>query len=284
MTIASLSRTFAAWTVRPHHLALLLAAPASACAAAAEDPFASLISAERAFAADALRIGITPAFRAHAGADSVLIRPDPLPALEVLAHEVDDPEISLHWEPALAGIAGSNDLGFTTGPYRLVRGAEVLQGSFLTIWQRDSEGRWRWYLDHGLAPSADARQPSRPHAVTRLPSGVRPAGLPRDATDLTSTEDAVNDDYLARGPVALGDVLANDGLIFRGQETAAAGAEGGAGGFVGAERLGLRVSAGHDLAATFGRFLRPEGRRPIYYVRVWRREPAGWRLLVDQLD
>lgn len=67
---------------------------------------------------------------------------------------LDDPEVTLRWEPLRADIARSGDLGWTTGEYvsegpgpdgELVRG----QGRYVSIWRRDSEGAWRVVMDLG---------------------------------------------------------------------------------------------------------------------------------------
>lgn len=65
------------------------------------------------------------------------------------------PRIS--WAPAAAGAAGSDDLAWTTGSFRLERrgenGATVTsEGRYLTVWSRGAGGAWRVVLDGGLEP------------------------------------------------------------------------------------------------------------------------------------
>ncbi|TGX44201.1 hypothetical protein E5A74_05170, partial [Sphingomonas naasensis] len=157
-----------------------LALPAAAGQAGpADDPLASLVAAERGFAADVARLGLSPGFRAHVAPEGILLRPDPRPALAQLASETDEPGIRLEWEPAVAAVARSNDLGFTTGPYRMTRGEEAHHGRFLTIWLRGADGKWRWFLDHGVPTPAATPAAPPAVAVVRLETGAaasRPAG------------------------------------------------------------------------------------------------------------
>ncbi|MCX8475643.1 MAG: nuclear transport factor 2 family protein [Sphingomonas sp.] len=254
----------------------------------ADDPLASLVAAERDFAADAARIGINPAFRAHAASDSILLRPDPRPALVQLAQEVDDPTLRLEWQPAIAAVSRSNDLGFTTGPYRMTRAGTALHGQFLTVWQRDGDGKWRWYLDHGLPPVAETRPTIFPVTVRRLDAGLPAARHGTAGSELAAAEDGLNAAIAGGDWGALVDALAEEGHVLRPRHGVMVRAEAarllpGLTGFVGAERLGMRISAAGDLAASYGRLRRGAGRPGAHYVRIWRREAAGWRLLIDQL-
>lgn len=65
---------------------------------------------------------------------------------------------TLRWTPTAGGAAGSGDLAWTTGRYRLERcgpdGKPVAsEGRYLTVWARHA-GDWRVALDCGLEPAA----------------------------------------------------------------------------------------------------------------------------------
>lgn len=274
-----------------HCLASLiaLAAPGAAGQSGpADDPLASLVAAERDFAADAARLGLNPAFRAHAAADSILLRPDPRPALAQLASEGEDPALRLEWQPMVAAVARSNDLGFTTGPYRMTRGGEAHFGRFLTVWLRDGDGKWRWYLDHGVPTPAETQSVTLPAEVMRLDPGAAGSQPKAGEIELVTAEEALNA-ALVRGEWdVLVEALAGQGYLLRPRHGMVVRADAarlldGRPGFAGAERLGLRISGASDLAASYGRLARAPGKPGAYYIRIWRREAAGWRLLVDQL-
>lgn len=257
-------------------------------AMAQEDGFASLLAAEHAFAADAMRDGITPAFRAHAAQDSVLLAPGPVSAAEHLAKQQDTPGLTLEWQPRMAGVARSGDLGFTSGPYRLAHGGRVSTGEFLTIWSRGADGRWRWFLDHGLPPQAATGAPlTSPASVQRFAFVALSEKNSAPDRGLEAAEQALNLGYLDKGVAALLPALSRDGYLLRPGRSPLAKSDVGAftvdpRRFAKAERLGSRTSADGDLAASYGRLL-PASGAPAYYVRIWRRSDSGWELLIDEL-
>lgn len=73
---------------------------------------------------------------------------------ELMAPAFSDSSYSLLWEPEYAEVASSADLGYTVGRYESRRvGADgvalVETGRYVTIWRRDSAGRWKVVLDIG---------------------------------------------------------------------------------------------------------------------------------------
>lgn len=80
---------------------------------------------------------------------------------------------AIRWTPTAGGAAGSGDLAWTTGAWRLERrGVDgrplVSEGRYLTVWLRDA-GRWRVALDCGLEP-AEAVGPVERIALRSLAS------------------------------------------------------------------------------------------------------------------
>jgi len=62
--------------------------------------------------------------------------------------------LSLRWSPTDVEVASSGDLGVSRGDYRLTRIAEdgsisVGVGTFVTVWKRSEDGKWRAILDIG---------------------------------------------------------------------------------------------------------------------------------------
>lgn len=76
------------------------------------------------------------------------------PAVRDASTFLDQPGVSLTWEPSRADIAASGDLGWTTGRYVLespeadgevVRG----QGVYVSLWRRQDDGSWKGVMDLG---------------------------------------------------------------------------------------------------------------------------------------
>jgi hypothetical protein len=67
-----------------------------------------------------------------------------------------DTSDKVEWYPAMADLAGSDDLGFTAGPWIYTVAASDMQihGHFLTIWKRDATCRWRVEFDGGISHDA----------------------------------------------------------------------------------------------------------------------------------
>lgn len=251
------------------------------------DPVDQMIAAERSFAADAQRIGIASAFRAYAAPEGILMRPDPAPALEVLQGDVDTPDVRLEWQPAIAAISRSGDLGFTTGPYRLFHGSTVMNGETLTVWERSADGRWGWLLDHGLAPIKASAPADLPTEVIILRQGQ--PGRRRRPSGVIDADAALNEAIVAEGTAIISYRLADDGFLLRLHRGRLSKADA-----VRADEhnerastakiFGMRVSRAEDLAATYGRltFVSPHPLRN--YVRIWRHDATGWKLLVDLIS
>ncbi len=163
-------------------LALLLAAGAGE----------SAIEAERAFAEMAQTEGQWTAFRAFAADDAVLFTPMPAYAREVLA-DVEDPPVSVMWWPARSFVSCDGEMVVNTGPW--VRPGPR-HGYFVTVWERQADGGWRWRLDDGgdldepiaageepvvrQAPCTSDPPPSR--TGESIHAGPRPHGASPDRT------------------------------------------------------------------------------------------------------
>jgi hypothetical protein len=112
----------------------------------------SMLEAEYAFSQQA-RTSVRAAFLEYLAVGSLVLQPAPTPARAFYESERDSN--GLEWYPALADLAGSADLGFTTGPwiYTNASGSQA-HGHFLTIWRCDAACRWRVELDGGISHGA----------------------------------------------------------------------------------------------------------------------------------
>lgn len=114
-----------------------------------------LLNTEYAFGRRA-RDSVKAAFLEYLAEDSLVLQPLPVPgrAFYTAASESAD---KLEWYPAVVDLAGSADLGFTTGPwiYTTASGGQV-HGHFLTIWKNDAKCRWLVQFDGGVSHAAPA--------------------------------------------------------------------------------------------------------------------------------
>jgi hypothetical protein len=133
------------------------------------------LDVERAFAADAQRIGQWTAFRKYADHDAVMFTPKAVWARDFLADRKDPPK-SVRWAPAHSFVSCDGRTAVNTGPWWAADG--VHHGYFTTVWQR-TEGKWRWVYDGGGPNPAGSARPARVTAqVHRASCGTKAPGAP----------------------------------------------------------------------------------------------------------
>ena len=146
--------------------ALMLAAAAPAPAAM------GAIDAERAFAADAQKLGQWTAFRKYAAPDALMFVPQPVNAHAWLKGR-KDPPFSVYWWPGRSYVSCDGTTAINTGPW--VRGFGRSVGYFTTVWKRRPRGGWTWVYDAGdeLKFARDEGGDIKPVVAA---CGKRPAG------------------------------------------------------------------------------------------------------------
>jgi hypothetical protein len=129
------------------------------------------VDVERGFNAAAQAKGQWTAFREFAAADGIMFVPSPVKAQDWLKDRKDPPR-SVEWWPTESYLSCDGNLAVNTGGWKRPDGSI---GYFTTVWSRQSDGRFKWLLDHG-----DALGATRPHPLdvrlTRAdcgPGGVR---------------------------------------------------------------------------------------------------------------
>jgi len=155
-------------------------------------PAPTAIDAERAFAADAQRIGQWSAFRKYADHDAVILTPQASWARDFLRGR-KDPRRSISWRPALSYVSCDGRTAVNSGPWFGVAGH--VGGTFTTVWQMTPQG-WRWVYDGGapLTGSASRRVQPTVHraACTGKPTGAPTAPPPKLTNRKAQTASADN--------------------------------------------------------------------------------------------
>ena len=93
------------------------------------------------------------AFIEYIDDEGVLLRPGHIPIIGANAIDylslVNDTAFILTWSPTGAGIAASGDLGYTYGIYNMAMKDTVIKGTYVSIWKKQSDGKWKFMLDIG---------------------------------------------------------------------------------------------------------------------------------------
>ncbi|MEI8049250.1 MAG: DUF4440 domain-containing protein [Bacteroidota bacterium] len=118
-----------------------------------------LANTDRLYSTLSAEKGMNTAFLAMFDPDGVLLRKNHPPiegfdAIRALLLSENDSTFTLTWEPVLAKVAASGEMGYTYGTYKLFDKATdsiTGEGTYATIWQKNSKGEWKAMLDTGNA-------------------------------------------------------------------------------------------------------------------------------------
>ena len=116
----------------------------------------SLVSSELSFAQRCREVGVRASFMEYFADDGIAFKPEPFRYTETvkkLPPQSNPKAIQLEWEPHVAGIAASGELGFTTGPSVRTDLTAVDKpksyGQFFSVWKKQEGGKWRVVVDIG---------------------------------------------------------------------------------------------------------------------------------------
>jgi len=98
-------------------------------------------------------IGMKKAFLEYIEDDGILLRKNRMPivgadAVDYLS-SIDDSSFVLTWEPQGADMSQSSDMGYTYGVYTLKISDSTYKGTYVTIWHKQLNGKWKFVLDSG---------------------------------------------------------------------------------------------------------------------------------------
>ena len=115
-----------------------------------------LMQTDRDFSAMSVKDGMFSAFLTYMADDGVILRDGEYPSKgkETLRKRFEgksDSAFVLSWEPIFEKISENRELGYTYGIHTTTIKAtgEVTKGTYVTIWQKQPNGSWRFVLDTG---------------------------------------------------------------------------------------------------------------------------------------
>jgi len=115
-----------------------------------------LLQTDREFSTMSVTEGMFKAFLFYIADDGVILRDNSFPAkgkenLSTRFSGKTDTTFILSWEPLFEKISESGDLGYTYGLHTntdKITG-EITKGTYITIWQKQQDGSWKFVLDTG---------------------------------------------------------------------------------------------------------------------------------------
>jgi ketosteroid isomerase-like protein len=268
---------------------LLLALLAAACATppAVVDP-ESLAASETAFAAHSLREDMRVAFLAAFADDGVFVRNDGWAVSNDWLRDRPAPPIVLDWRPQYVETAGSGELGLSTGPWKVTSKTDAKAapsfGQFVSIWRREPGGPWKVAVDLGISHPGDSlwNEPLFARAVPMVPSS--------SLESLAHAETRFARIVASSGALAGYEALAATDLRYyrtgRAPEASRKAALGSPA--MGKEKFiwtveRMETARSGDFGYTRGHYADSASPQKTlgYFLRVWRVEAAGWRIILD---
>jgi ketosteroid isomerase-like protein len=115
-----------------------------------------LLKTDRDFSAMSAEKGMHKAFLFYIDKEGVMLRNNAFPlegkeSLSALFVKGDDTGFTLRWEPLFEKLSQSCDLGYTYGIFSQTNKStgQVSKGTYVTIWEKQGDGTWKFVLDTG---------------------------------------------------------------------------------------------------------------------------------------
>jgi ketosteroid isomerase-like protein len=116
-----------------------------------------MIEADRNFSKMSESLGMRYAMLQYIDNKGILLRPNAVPlvggeAINFIS-QGNDSSYTMTWEPSGGTIAISGELGYTYGIYSLKPKTRdtVYYGTYVSIWKRQPDGKWKFSLETGNA-------------------------------------------------------------------------------------------------------------------------------------
>ncbi|MBT1704286.1 nuclear transport factor 2 family protein [Chryseosolibacter indicus] len=202
----------------------------------------------------------------------------------------------LYWYPVYSDISASRDFGFNTGPWefrpRKTDEKAVAFGHFVTMWQKQNDGKWKALIDIGISHAQLPEKPAWKTSTITLKKNSS-AGLTKQ--EMIEIESTFIKSLTTEGHTAYNTVLSSEARLYRdgnipftspaeitqyltNQTTVPI-----------YEAIDGAVAPSGDLAYVYGTAeveVTKEGsteKKQAYYMRIWKRENTNWKVVLDIL-
>ncbi|PSR52767.1 hypothetical protein AHMF7605_04135 [Adhaeribacter arboris] len=255
-----------------------------------------VINAERSFAKMAITQDTRAAFLANMSENSLLENKGKLEKGRPIYQNLPpDTTGKLIWDPAVASISASGDLGYTSGPYKYqVKGKDVAFGDFATVWEKQPDGQWKFVIDLGNSHASTATTWKLNDVKTIAPALVK--SRKKEEADLIKIDQNLAAKIQPGSAAGYQEVLHPEARILRrGKAPYISEVEKQA---LFAENTnlkftpeGFKLAAAQDLGVVYGScfVVRSDAganaEQKGVYMHVWRKDPVkGWQLLHESIS
>nr|MBN2277467.1 DUF4440 domain-containing protein [candidate division Zixibacteria bacterium] len=125
-----------------------------------------ILQADRDFSSLSVERGTAYAFDAYMDDSAVMLRGGSAPIIgrEAINRSFDNYPAGavLKWEPIMAEMAGSGDMGYTIGNWEMSMtdtsgNVKTGSGNYVTIWKKQADGSWKFIFDSGTQGQAPVK-------------------------------------------------------------------------------------------------------------------------------
>ncbi|MBC6109158.1 nuclear transport factor 2 family protein [Pedobacter fastidiosus] len=179
----------------------------------------SLVNAEKEFAKSIAKNGDKDSYLDYSLSSALVFRPNPVNAKTFYASQTKGMN-EVTWEPTLAKVSRSGDLGFTTGPYAI--GADDKKyGQYLSIWKTEN-GKWKLAIDLGTSSNKPLSKVTTQFVEPKdhvAPKFLNEREIKAGKDIILTTEKTLNTLLKTHGIAAFGGFLTEDArLLFPGND------------------------------------------------------------------
>ena len=262
----------------------------------------SLVKTEREFAATSLEEGIRSSFMKYFADDGVSMSPKPhiyKESAEKTPPPANPLARTLYWEPVLADVSSSGDLGYTMGPASLTDStkgnAPVWYGFYFSVWKKQADGAWKVAVDVGSTSTNVVHKyfglPLTPAPHSAFKARRITAGAKAASRDLITLEQTFSKDASAgsirsayENVLDVHAVAIREGLVpIKERDSILAYLVNGTA-LRSLEPMRAEVSAAEDLGYTYGAYREKKNANDPsgYYVHVWRKDAKRkWKIVFE---
>jgi len=254
-----------------------------------------MVKTEQAFSKMAEEKSTREAFLAFIADDGLLFRPGAVNGKKwLLEHPAPptDKKPLLAWQPSFAGMSASGDMGFTTGPWEFKADVKDEKpsgyGHFITVWKKQADGSWKFVVDLGIShPMSDGPQ------TLWQPADSKNTGF-KEVNQAKVLQRLLDRDRSYAAEQVFATYASTEVRLYRpgnlpyiGRQ-AATEALAKTKGKITWLPIGGDVSRAGDLGYTHGTYDVTDDAKKVIehgsYVRIWRREDDGWRIVMDVIN
>lgn len=247
-----------------------------------------VLNAEKSFAAYSVQNGTKAAFLKFADSNGVVFEEGKaVNAIETWRKRDDRPGV-LNWRPIYGFVAASGELGFTTGPWtyqpKTIQDSIVARGEYSTVWRKTANGEWKFLLDMGIGntPNFDSTSFSfNDEEIPFTPGNLANLQEAEERFVQATKESSERIKYYTVVVSRHAFLLTRNGRL---PTTVVADIETLMNTMpqtIAYKQMGLGLSKSGDLGYVYGSAT-VNGKEESY-LRIWRREAAAWKLVLEVL-